>query len=64
VDLRGGLDDVEKKEFLTLPGLKLRPLDRSARRQSLYRLRYPVYLEAVLVVMTVELIRAKIKFTQ
>jgi hypothetical protein len=26
---------------LTLPGLKLRPLGRPARSQSLYRLRYP-----------------------
>jgi hypothetical protein len=36
-----GLDDVEKGKFLTLPGLELRPFNRSARRQSLYRLRYP-----------------------
>jgi hypothetical protein len=34
-----GLDDVEK--ILTLPGLELRLLDRPARSQSLYRLRYP-----------------------
>jgi hypothetical protein len=38
---RAGLDDVEKKKFLTLPRLELRPFDRPARRQSLYRLRYP-----------------------
>jgi hypothetical protein len=38
---RTGLDDVEKRKFLTLPGLELRPLCRSARSQSLYRLRYP-----------------------
>jgi hypothetical protein len=31
---RAGLDDVEKRKFLTLPGLELRLL-------SLYRLRYP-----------------------
>jgi hypothetical protein len=31
---------MEKREFLTLPGLELRPLDRSALSQSLYRLRY------------------------
>jgi hypothetical protein len=37
---RAGLDDVKKKKFLTLPGLELRPLDRPARSQSLYRLRY------------------------
>jgi hypothetical protein len=28
---RAGLDDVEKKILLTLPGLKLRPLGRPAR---------------------------------
>jgi hypothetical protein len=38
---RAGLDDVEKRKFLTLPGLELRLLGRSARSQSLYRLRYP-----------------------
>jgi hypothetical protein len=38
---RAGLDDVEKKKFLTLTGLELRPLGRPARSQSLYRLRYP-----------------------
>jgi hypothetical protein len=34
VNPRAGLDDVEKRKFLTLP-------DRPARRQSLYRLSYP-----------------------
>jgi hypothetical protein len=37
---RAGLDAVEKRKFLTLPGLELRPLCRPARSQSLYRLRY------------------------
>jgi hypothetical protein len=41
VDPRAGLDDVEKRKFLPPPGLKLRPLGRPARSQSLYRLRYP-----------------------
>jgi hypothetical protein len=36
---RGGLEDVEKRKFLTLSGLELRPLGRPARSQSLYRLR-------------------------
>jgi hypothetical protein len=36
VDLRDGLDDVEKRKFWTLPGLELRPLGRTARSQSLY----------------------------
>jgi hypothetical protein len=30
VGFRTGLDDVEKRKFLTLPGLKLRPLGRPA----------------------------------
>jgi hypothetical protein len=38
---RAGLDNVEKIKFLTLPALELRPLGRLARKQSLYRLRYP-----------------------
>jgi hypothetical protein len=41
VDPRAGLDDVEKRKFLTLSGLKLRPLGGPAHSQSLYRLCYP-----------------------
>jgi hypothetical protein len=41
VDPRAGLDDVEKRKFLTLAGLELRSPGRPARSQSLYRLRYP-----------------------
>jgi hypothetical protein len=40
VDPRAGLDDVEKRKFLPLPGLELRPLGRPARSQSRYRLSY------------------------
>jgi hypothetical protein len=40
VDPRVGLEDVEKRKFLILPGLELRPLGRPARSQSLYRLSY------------------------
>jgi hypothetical protein len=38
VDPRTGLDDMEKLEFLTLPGLELRPLGRQpvARRHTDY----------------------------
>jgi hypothetical protein len=36
---RAGLDDMEKRKFLTQSGLELRPLGRPARSQSLYRLR-------------------------
>jgi hypothetical protein len=38
---RASLDDVEKRKFLIASGLELRLLARSARSQSLYRLRYP-----------------------
>jgi hypothetical protein len=38
---RGGLDDVEKRKFLTLPGLELRPFGCPVHSQSLYRLSYP-----------------------
>jgi hypothetical protein len=37
---RAGLDDVEKRKFLILPGLELRPLGLPARSQWLHRLRY------------------------
>jgi hypothetical protein len=36
-----GLEDVEKRKFLFLPGLKFQHLGGPARSQSLYRLRYP-----------------------
>jgi hypothetical protein len=36
VDPRAGLDNVEKRKFLTLMGLELRPLGRPAHSQSLY----------------------------
>jgi hypothetical protein len=38
---RAGLDDAEKRKFLTLPGLELLFLGRPARSQSLYRLHHP-----------------------
>jgi hypothetical protein len=41
VGSRAGLNDVEKRKFLALPGLELRSLGWPARSQSLYRLRYP-----------------------
>jgi hypothetical protein len=40
VDPTAGLDDVEKRKFLTLAGLELGLLCRPARSQSLHRLRY------------------------
>jgi hypothetical protein len=48
VNPRAGLDDLEKRKFLTLPGFELRPVGRPARSQSLYRLRYAgSYIEHV-----------------
>jgi hypothetical protein len=41
VSPRAGLVDTGKWKFLPPPGLKLRPLGRSARSQLLYRLHYP-----------------------
>jgi hypothetical protein len=41
VDSRAGLDDLEKRKFLNLPGLEIRPVGRPAHSQLLYRLRYP-----------------------
>jgi hypothetical protein len=41
VNLRAGLDDVEKRKFLTLPGLEIQPLGRPACSKSLYQLCYP-----------------------
>jgi hypothetical protein len=38
VEPRAGLDDVEKRKFLTLPGIELLPLGRPTCTQSLYRL--------------------------
>jgi hypothetical protein len=38
---RAGLDDVEKRKFLPLTGLELRPLGSLACSQSLYQLSYP-----------------------
>jgi hypothetical protein len=40
MDPTAGLDDVERRKFLPPSGLKLRPLSRPARSQSVYRLRY------------------------
>jgi hypothetical protein len=41
VDSRTGLEEVERRKILPLPGFELRPLGRPARSQSLYRLHYP-----------------------
>jgi hypothetical protein len=41
VDPKVDLYNVEKRKFLSLPGLELQPLSRPACSQSLYRLLYP-----------------------
>jgi hypothetical protein len=41
VDPRAGLDNKEKKQFLTLLELELLPLRRPSRSRLLYRLSYP-----------------------
>jgi hypothetical protein len=41
MDPKAGLDDVENREFLPLPGPDLRLLGRPADSQSQYRLLYP-----------------------
>jgi hypothetical protein len=52
VSPRAGLDDLEKRKYLTLPGLELRPLGRPACSQSLYRLRNPgSYISCVVLLL-------------
>jgi hypothetical protein len=41
VDPRVGVDDVEKRKFLTLPALELRPIWRSASRYTDYAMPAP-----------------------
>jgi hypothetical protein len=41
VDPGAGIDEGEKRKFVTLKGLELRPLGRPAGSQSLYRPQYP-----------------------
>jgi hypothetical protein len=46
VDPKAGLNNVEKRKFLTPPGLELRPLRRPARSQSLLPL-FPAFIYTV-----------------
>jgi hypothetical protein len=41
VGLRTGLDAVERRKILPLPGLEVRLVGRPARSQSLYRIHHP-----------------------
>jgi hypothetical protein len=56
VDPRSGLDDMKKRKFLTLPGLKLRPLGRPHRNQSLYRLCFPGLAESKFVMNRIHVV--------
>jgi hypothetical protein len=55
VSPRVGLDNVENRKSLTLPGLELRPLDRLAHNQPLYRLRYPTSPNSLYLIQTFSL---------
>jgi hypothetical protein len=44
VDLRAGLDDLQKRKFFTLPGLELRPLGRPARSYAEYAIPAPHFV--------------------
>jgi hypothetical protein len=59
VNPRAGLDDVEKRKFIALPGLELRPLGRPARSQSLYWLRYPGSLHLFIIYTVSERLQIK-----
>jgi hypothetical protein len=63
VDPRAGLDDVEKRKFLILPALELRPVGRPARSQSLYRLRYLGYTLRSIIIITIIIIIIKVKLS-
>jgi hypothetical protein len=45
VDVRAGLDDVENRKFLTLPGLELRPLGRPSSRYTDYAIPTPIIFQ-------------------
>jgi hypothetical protein len=56
VNLRADLDDVEKRNFFTLPELELQPLGLPARSQSLYRLRYPgssIFQKGIIIIIII-----------
>jgi hypothetical protein len=52
VDPKTGLDEVEKRKFLTLPGPELPSLGPPARSQSPYRLAHD-YIELVILMFSV-----------
>jgi hypothetical protein len=54
VDPRAGLDYVEKRKLLTLPGLELQLLGRPARSQSLYLL--PISADIIIVIIIIQII--------
>jgi hypothetical protein len=58
MDPRAGLDDVEKRKFLPLPGLELQPLGHAARSQSLYRLSYSGSSSFILYIIKLKYMKA------
>jgi hypothetical protein len=48
VDPRTGLHDVEKRKFLTLPGLELKPLSLPGHSQSLSCVGFEVFTAVVM----------------
>jgi hypothetical protein len=61
---RTGLDDMEKRKFLPLPGLELRLLGRPTRSQSLYRLSHPWSVDHYWVLKKAENGLTKAKFEE
>jgi hypothetical protein len=49
VDLTAGLDDVEKRKFLSLPRLEFRPLGRPASRYTETMMRLHIVLFCIIV---------------
>jgi hypothetical protein len=60
VNPTAGLKDMEKRKYLTLPRLELRPLSRPALSQSLYRLRHS---GSLLLLTYLKLVKIEIKIT-
>jgi hypothetical protein len=53
---------MEKRKFLTLPRLELRPLGHPTRSQSLYRLRYPGSSECIVIIIILTIYYRRIEY--
>jgi hypothetical protein len=51
VDPRAGLNDMKKRKFLTLPGLKLRLLSLPACSQSLYNTDHDIPAPIIIIII-------------